>query len=206
MNNTSSCLRHLRSALPAVLLALGACQTGGKSTLPPTPPETRRAELTNEYTAMAEVVAVAPAERRLTLRRENGSSFDLIAGEGVRNFAQIVVGDVLRVRYKETLAASLRPAGEKIEPAEGAFLAARAKPGAKPGAGLGMAVSVRVKIESIDREHDIVVFAPASGELIAHRLQTPEGREFVHGLEIGDTVQLDYAQALALGIEKVAKP
>jgi hypothetical protein len=205
MNNASSCVRHLRSALPAVLLALGACQTGGKSTLP-TAPETRRAEISNEISAMAEVVAVAPAERRLTLRRENGSSFDLIAGEGVRNFAQIAVGDVLRVRYKETLAASLRPAGEKIEPAEGAFLAARAKPGAKPGAGLGMAVSLRVKIESIDLDRSIVVFAPASGELIAHRLQTPEGREFARGLEIGDVVQLDYAESLALGIEKVAKP
>lgn len=195
----------LRSVLSAALLALCACQTSQASS-PPGPPETRRAELSNEYTALAEVVAVAPAERRLTLRRENGSSFDLVAGEGVRNFAQIAVGDVLKVRYKETLAASLRPAGEKIDVVEGAFLAGRAKPGAKPGAGVGMAISLRVKIQSIDREHDIVVFAPASGELIAHRLQTPEGREFVHGLEIGDVVQLDYGQALALGVEKVAKP
>ena len=205
MNNGSSCVRVLRSFLPFVLLASSACQSS-QASLPPGPPETRRAEISNEYAAMAEVVAVAPAERRLTLRREDGRSFDLIAGDGVRNFDQIAVGDALRVRYKETLAASLRPAGERVEPAEGAFLAARAKQGAKPGAGLGMAVSVRVKIESIDLERNIVVFAPASGELIAHRLQTPEGREFVRGLEVGDTVQLDYAQALALSVEKVAKP
>jgi len=202
MNNGSSSARILRSALPCVLLALGACQSG-KSGSPPPPPETRRAEISNEFSALAEVVAVAPAERRLTLRREDGRSFDLIAGESVRNFAQIAVGDVLRVRYKETLAASLRPTGEKIEPAEGAFMAARAKPGAKPGAGVGMAVSVRVKIESIDLERDIVVFAPASGELIAHRLRTAEGREFVRGLEVGDTVQLDYLEALALTVEEL---
>ncbi len=202
MNNRSTSVRVLGFVLPAALFVLSACQSA-KTTSLPAPPETRRAELSNEYTAMAEVVAVVPAERRLTLRRENGSSFDLTAGEGVRNFAQIAVGDVLRVRYKETLAASLRPVGEKVEPAEGAFLAARAKPGAKPGGGLGLAVSLRVKIESIDLERNIVVFAPASGELIAHRLQTPEGREFVRGLEVGDTVQLDYAQALALSVEKL---
>lgn len=202
MNDGSSSVRVLRSALPCVLLALGACQSD-KSGSPPPPPETRRAEISNEFAAMAEVVAVAPAERRLTLRREDGRSFDLIAGEAVRNFAEIAVGDVLRVRYKETLAASLRPAGERVEPAEGAFMAARAKPGAKPGAGMSMAVSVRVKIESIDLERDIVVFAPASGELIAHRLRTPEGREFVRGLEVGDTVQLDYLEALALTVEKL---
>jgi hypothetical protein len=202
MNDGSSFVRLLRSALPCVLVALGACQSA-ESGSPPPPPETRRAEISNEFSAMAEVVAVAPAERRLTLRREDGRSFELIAGEAVRNFAQIAVGDVLRVRYKETLAASLRPAGEKIEPAEGAFMAARAKPGAKPGAGVGMAVSVRVRIESIDLVRNVVVFAPASGELIAHRLRTPEGIEFVRGLEVGDTVQLDYREALALEVEKL---
>jgi hypothetical protein len=66
-----------------------------------------------------------------------------------------------------------------------------------------MAVSVRVKIESIDLEHNIVVFAPVCGELIAHRLRTTEGREFVRGLEVGDTVQLDYLEALALEVQEL---
>ena len=201
MNHDSTLARLLRSVLPATLLLASACQSD-KVSSPSAPPETRRAQISNEFTAMAEVIAVTPAERRLTLRREDGTSIDVVAGEGVRNLEQVAVGDVLRVRYKETLAASLRPAGEKMESAEAAFVAARAKPGQKPGAGAGVGVSLRVKIESIDLEHDIVVFAPASGELIAHRLQTPEGREFVRGLEIGDTVQLDYAQALALAVEK----
>ena len=52
------------------------------------------------------------------------------------------------------------------------------------------------------RERDIVVFSLASGELIAHRLQTPQGREFVEGLKVGNVVQLDYAEAAALSIEK----
>ena len=66
-----------------------------------------------------------------------------------------------------------------------------------------MAVSLRVKIESIDRTREIVVFSLASGELIARRLQTAEGRELVQELEVGDLVQLDYTETLALGIEKL---
>jgi hypothetical protein len=106
-------------------------------------------------------------------------------------------------RTQETLAAQRMPAGTVATAAEGAFLAARAKKGATPGGGVGVAVSVRVRIESLDRERDIVVFSLASGELVARRLQTAEGRAFVADIKVGDVVQLDYTEALALGVEKL---
>jgi|SRR5688572_22121544 len=202
MLSRSSIARVTRFVLPATLLVAGACKSG--QTRPPAPmPESHRAEITGEFTATAQVTALAPAERKLTLRREDGAQIDVVVAEGVRNFEQIAVGDALRVRYKETLAATKLPPGESAKPLEGAFAAARAKPGAKPGGGMGMAVSLRVKIESIDRTREIVVFSLASGELIARRLQTAEGRELVQELEIGDLVQLDYTETLALGIEKL---
>ena len=184
-----------RIPLLGALLALGACQTS------PTPPEPT--EISNIVTATAEVVTLEPAQRLLTLRREDGILFDVYAGEAVRNFDQIAVGDTLRVRYEERLGASLRPADEEPAPVEGTFAAARAQPGAKPGAGIGLSISVSVRIESIDLENDIVVFSLASGELVAHRIATPEGRAFAKGLQLGDNVRLDYTQALALAIEEL---
>lgn len=183
-----------RSLLLGVLLALGACQTA-KSPEP--------TELSNVVTATAEVVTVDADARLVTLRREDGILFDVYAGPEVRNFDQIAPGDTLMVRYEERLAASLRPAHEEASPAQGGIIAARAQPGAKPGAGVGMTVSVWVKIESIDLKHDIVVFSLDSGELVAHRLMTDEGREFAKGLKLGDTVRLDYSQALAISIEEL---
>jgi myo-inositol catabolism protein IolC len=79
----------------------------------------------------------------------------------------------------------------------------RAEVGERPAAAAAGAISARVKIESIDRERGIVVFSLASGELIARRLRTSEGREFVKGLAVGDVVQLDYTVAMALGVEKL---
>ena len=184
-----------RNLLLVALLALGACQT---TITPPHP-----VALSNVVKVTAEVVTIAPAERLVTLRREDGILFDVYASEEVRNFDQIAVGDTLRVNYEERLAASLRPMDEKSAPVEAGMVAARAQPGSKPGAGVGLKVSVRVKIESIDLENDIVVFSLDSGELVAHRLATPEGRTFASGLELGDTVQLEYTQALAIGIEKL---
>jgi hypothetical protein len=193
--------RSVRRSLPLALLALCACQSGPSS--PPTEAKSTQAEISNEYTATAQVVAVSATKRMVTLRREDGAQFDVKAGPEVRNFDQIAAGDVLRVRYKETLAAKVVPGAEASKSATAALAAGRAEAGAKPGAGVGVGVSLRVKIESIDREKDIVTFSLGSGELIAHRVQTPQGREFVEGLEIGDVVQLDYAETLALSIDKL---
>ncbi len=202
---TSSVFSSTRIALCA-LLALCACGTSKETTqssAQAAPKRAEHAQLTNVLTATAEVVAVNPTTRIIALRREDGSLFQVLAGQDVRNFAQITAGDMLRIQYRETLAASVRPAGETAMPMEAGAAAVRAKPGAKPAFGVGAGVSVRCKVESIDRERDIVVCSLSSGEIIARRVVTPEGREFVKGLKIGDTVQLEYTEALAMSVDKL---
>jgi hypothetical protein len=195
-----------RSVCPSLLVALcalAARQSASSNPDSSAPKGATQAEIANEFTATAAVVAVDAATRMVTLRREDGRQFSVMAGEAVRNFDQIAVGDQLRVRYKESLAAKVVPGAEASKSVEAAVAAGRAKPGARPGAGVGVGVSLRVKIESIDLKKDIVTFALGSGELIAHRLQTPQGREFASGLAVGDVVQLDYAETLALSVEKL---
>lgn len=192
-------LMSLRPLSLLAVLALVACQSTGQPSAAADP----QARVSQELTATAQVVAIDPARRCLTLRREDGRLVDVCAGEAVRNFDQIAVGDSLRVRYRASMVATRRPAGEGVEPARGAVVAARAEKGARPAAGVEVAVTLRVRIESIDLAHDIVVFSSAAGELIAHRLASAEGREFARGLEVGDTVQLDYDEALALAIEEL---
>lgn len=184
-------------------IALQGCKSAESDAAAAAPPAKSRVELSNEFTATAEVAVVARDTRRVTLRREDGSLFVVQVGQAARNFDQIEVGDKVRVRFQETLAVSLRPESKSAQPAQGVMGAARTEAGAKPGAGVGLAVSARVKIESIDLAHDIVVFSLASGELVAHRLATAEGREFAAGLKVGDVVQLDYAEVLALSVEEL---
>jgi len=192
--------------LSALVLALPACQSTD-STAPSgsqsTTATSDHAKITNEVVALAEVIGVEAAERVVTLRREDGTHFRVKCGEAVRNFAQIAPGDTLRVKYKETLDATRLPPEASATPTAAAVGAGRAKPGAQPGAGVGVAISVCVKIVSIDREREIVVFSLPSGELIARPIVTPEGREFVKGLKLGDLVRLDYVEVLALTVEKV---
>ena len=174
--------------------------TAGSTTTPATTPN-KPAEIANEFTVSAQVLGVAPETRTLSLRREDGTSFDVVADANVRNFDQIEVGDVLRVRYRESLKATRLPPGEPMRPAEATLGAGRAPVGAKPAGAAGWAVSTRVRVELVDPASQIVVFSLPSGELVAHKVQTAEGREFIKGLKVADLVQLDYAEGVAIGIE-----
>jgi len=202
-----------RSAIPstfflAALLALSACssnesapeKTDGTSS---SSASATQAQITESYSAQAEVTAINKDARLITLRREDGRLFEVKATSDVRNFDQIAVGDHLKVQYKATVIASLRPAGEPARSAEGMAAVGRAPAGAKPAGGAGIAMAVRVKIESVDKAHDLVVFSLASGELVTHRVATPEGRKFLAGIKPGDTVQVSYAEAVALSVEKL---
>ncbi len=186
--------------VPLALSVAGACASSGT---PAPTAEGVPTTITNEYTVSAQVVAVAPSQRALSLRREDGTTIDVLVDPAVRNYDQIAVGDTLRVRYRESLSATKLPKGSTATPAEAGFATARAEEGAKPGAAVGILVSLRVRIESIDRGRAIVVFSPVSGELIARKLRTPEGRAFVEGLQVGDVVQLDYAEGLAMGVDRL---
>ncbi len=193
-----------RPILLAALLVLGAAACQSASKAPETMPRTMgRVDLSSELTASAVVMSVDATERLITLRREDGSMFAVRAGPAVRNFDQIAAGDELRVRYQETLAAMMLPAGESTAPVEGAFVAGRARTGDKPAAGAGLAATARVRIESVDPAHDIVVFSQDSGDLRAVRAMRPEGRAFIGKLRVGDVVQLDYTVSLALSIEEM---
>jgi hypothetical protein len=195
--------RTLTTLFAGAMFALAGCKSTDSNAAATATSTPDRAEISEEITAVAEVTAIEREARVVTLKREDGGLFKLGVGQAARNFDQIAVGDKLRVRYKATLAASLRPAGESAQAAQGAVGAARTEAGAKPGVGVGMAATVRVKVESLDLARDIVTMSLASGELISHRLATPEGRAFAKGLKVGDIVQIDYAEALVLSVEEL---
>jgi hypothetical protein len=161
------------------------------------------AEITDEMSAKAQVVSIDKATRQITLKREDGKMITVEAGPDVRNFDQINAGDTLKARYKETLSVTQLPAGSTVSAVEGGLAAGRAKAGAKPGGGVGLLASARVKVESVDKEKSIVVYSLSGGELSTIRAVRPEGQEFVKGLKAGDIVQIDYAASVALSLEKL---
>jgi hypothetical protein len=207
MRNAGPALRVLTFG---TLVALAACASESSHTAVKAAPAGTtvssagtHTQISDQLSATATVVALDKAQRLVTLRGDDGRVFQIKAGDEVRNFDQIAVSDQLKVKYKVTLSATLLPAGEAQSAPVGGVVAARAAPGEKPAAGMSAMVSVRVKVASLDPAHDIVVCTLPSGELVAHKVATDEGRAFVKHLKPGDLVQLDYSEALALSVEEV---
>jgi len=192
-----------RTSWPPALLALCAAIAAGCSHMPwaEKPPES--AEVSQELSASASVVAVDPKTRLITLRdAQGGGTWTVHAGPAVRNFDQIRAGDSVNVRYLESLAVELAKPGAAIAPPSAEVVAERAAPGERPGAAFGGQITTTVKIESVDTKTNIVVFTPPGGGLRAIRVRRPEGKRFIAGLKPGDEVQITYTEAMAVGVEE----
>jgi hypothetical protein len=148
--------------------------------------------------ARATVTAIDQATRIVTLKAENGKELTTKVSDEVRNLAQVKVGDVVVLTYKEALAVSLG-AGEAT--AEGAVAAGRAKPGELPAGFVGQTATVAAKVEAIDLTANTVTFKGPEGNTRTVPVKDPKNVEFLKKLKVGDTVTITYAEALAVSLQ-----
>lgn len=195
----------LRSCLLTAFLTFAACATNSNTASPAGANTPERATVVNEIEASAQVVAIDRAQRRVVMRVAGGRLTDIVCPPEVRNFDQLKAGDRLKVKYREELTATKLAADAPDQGSNASLATGRAPVGERPAAAVDAVASVRVKIMSIDAARDVVVFLLPSGELVAHKLKSDEGRAFVKGLQIGDRVQLDTTVAAALSVESTGR-
>jgi len=108
----------------------------------------------------ATVTAIDMATRQVTLRRDNGSTFTVVAGPDVRNLPQLSVGDTVRVDFYDALTLELKKGGTGA-PASRAdtVTGSRAELGQRPG---GIATRERVIVAD-------VVAVDATGQAVSLR-------------------------------------
>jgi hypothetical protein len=149
--------------------------------------------------ATATVTALDPTKRLVSLKADNGREFTVEAGEEVRNFGQIKVGDEVNVQYYQALAADVTKAEASNQPGA-VLLGARAAEGARPAGGLGTVYTAIVTIDSVDTAKDTVSFTGPEGKKHETKVERDEGREFISQLKPGDRVQLTYGEAWAIAV------
>ena len=148
--------------------------------------------------ASATVEAIDTENRLLSLRGPGGAA-TVLAGPEIKNFAQIHVGDEVKVTYTSALAAKITKS--KDQPATSLDAASYTAPeGSKPGAAVGATVKTTVVIESVDTSFDTVTFKRPDGFVRTIAPSTPEGKKFIHTLKKGDKVDVEYTEALAISV------
>mgnify|MGYP003550976851 FL=1 len=151
----------------------------------------------------AQVVGIDKATRTLTLKGPQGGIVDLAAGDEVKNFDQIKLGDFVVARYAQALTLELRKTRVKAgEPTvrEGA---ARAKPGEAPSADGAREVTAIAEVIGVDAKTSTVTLKGPRGNVVTLDVRNPEQFKLV---KKGDQVEVTYTEALALSVEPAPAP
>ena len=149
----------------------------------------------------AKVVGIDKATRTLTLKGPQGNVVDVVAGDEVRNFDQIKLGDFVVVRYAQALTLELRKtkteAGD-VSVNEGAVLAA---PGERPAVAGARQITAIATVTAVDQKKSTITLKGPRGNVVTLDVHNPDQFKVV---KKGDQVDVTYTEALALSVEPAA--
>ncbi|MDK3024630.1 hypothetical protein QO239_18715 [Cupriavidus taiwanensis] len=147
------------------------------------------------------VVGIDPATRTITLKGPKGVS-NLVAGEEVRNFDQLKVGDKVVAEYKQALSLDLKKGGGGIAGQTERESGERAPLGAKPGGSAAREVTIVANVVAVDTKKQLVTLRGPKGNTVDLNVQDPDQ---LKNIKKGDQVQAVYTEAVAVSVEPTSK-
>jgi len=112
--------------------------------------EPGRAVIARAAEVSAQVVGLDKATRTVTLKGPKGNIVDIVAGDEVRNFDQIRLGDFVVARYVQALTLELKKTKAGIREGGVREGAVRAQPGERPAGAVGRQVTVLADVIGVD--------------------------------------------------------
>lgn len=147
--------------------------------------------------ASALVTAIDEATRTITLQGPEGRIFNVFAGEQVKNFAQIAVGDEVIVDYIHALSLHVRKGGGVRERSESSG-AASAMPGEKPAGIVGREIRIVADVIAVDSKKSTLTLKGPEGNIVVLDVRNPDHFAVV---KVGDQIEADYVESLAIAVE-----
>ena len=149
----------------------------------------------------ATVVAVNAATRTVTLKGPKGRTVDVVCGDEVKNFAQIKVGDDVKVAYLEAITMELKKTKAPLD-ASVAADAARAAPGARPAGAVAREVTILADVVGVDPKASTISLKGPQGNVVELKVKNQDHFKVV---KKGDQVEVVYSQALAIAVTPAPK-
>lgn len=191
-------LALIASALAATTLAQPTGPTAGAVVAS----EPGKAVVASAVEVSAQVVGIDKATRTVKLKGPKGNVVDIVAGDEVRNFDQIKVGDLVVARYVEALTLELKKTKVAAGDVKVREEAAKAKAGERPAAAGARQVTVVADVVAVDPVKSTITLKGPKGKEVTLNVQNPEQFKVV---KKGDQVEATYTEALALSVEPAPK-
>jgi Cu/Ag efflux protein CusF len=151
--------------------------------------------------AKATVESIDYKSRRVRLKSENGEKISFVASDNIKNLNQVKKGDTVIADYAEAIVFEIKKGG-KAAPPTATQVSSSARPGSNPQGIVAREVTTSVLITAIDKKKPAVTFKNANGDTETFKVRYPERLE---GVNVGDTVNVTYAEAIALKVVKAVK-
>jgi len=152
-------------------------------------------------TVTATVLSVDQASRKVTIKTDSGKTYSFVAGDNVKNLAQVKKGDIITAKYTEALAYQIRKPGAATG-VETTNAAATAAPGEKPAGVVAQQTTVAVTVTAIDPSIPSVTFKGPQGNSRTIKVKDPQK---LVGVKVGDVVDITYSEAMAISVSAAAK-
>lgn len=150
--------------------------------------------------ASARVTAVDSSSRTVTLKGPEGRIFNVIAGDEVKNFAQIAVGDEVVVDYVRAISLHVQKSSGLRQRSERAG-SARAMPGAKPAGVAGREVRVVADVIAVDPKKRTITLRGPEDRVVELDVTNPDHFKVV---KAGDQVEANYVESMAISVQPMA--
>jgi hypothetical protein len=147
----------------------------------------------------AQVVAIDRKTRTVALKGPEGNVVDVVAGDEVRNFKQIRIGDMVVARYVRALSLELKKAKGGSRGITETDAAARAMPGDRPAGGVARQVTAIADVVAVDPKKMTITLKGPRGNVVDLHVRNPDHFKVV---KKGDEVEVTYTEALALSVEQ----
>jgi len=144
----------------------------------------------------AKVVAIDYDARIVTLQDGQGNVQEIKVGPSVKRFDALKVGDTITFTYQESIAYAIQKPGATGLPPQSSSVTPL--PGSKPGGIVRKMTTALVTIQAIDPNAPSVTVKTQDGHTMALSVNDPSS---LQGLNVGDQVQITYAQALMITVQ-----
>jgi Cu/Ag efflux protein CusF len=179
-------------------LCLSSAAWAQASAAPAAPPKGEAVVASVDVTAT--VAKINHLTRRVTLKAADGSMTSFTVDPAVQNLDQVKKGDIVTATYTEALVYDVRKGGKPG--AEQTTAAAAAPAGAKPAGAVVQSTTLTVSIAAIDARKPSITFKGPDGTKQTYKVASAEK---LQGLKVGDTVDINYTEAIAIRVEKKPK-
>lgn len=153
----------------------------------------------NVVTATATIQAIDSTTRTITLKNEQGEEDRFVAGPNLQRFAELKVGDKVRMTYYESLVFDLRKPGETSSGTVYDAAAARAKTGLPAGM-VATQQKTTVTVKAVDLTVPSITVTTEDGRVVTRKI---EDKSNLTNVKAGDRIDITYTQALLTNIEPV---